>query len=229
MIAHLIALALAAQTASAVPDYPPSDGGEIDPDYEACIAGLAENVVKGRDAASKWYAEGGGAPALHCLAVADLAAGHPKLSAVHLEELADRPDAGDKLVRARILSQAARAWLEAGENDFAEKALDAAFADAPGAGELYLVKAAVKFAQGEMQATIDAVTEAEKQGVTAPEGYVLRGRALHALARNREAADDVVAALKLDPLNVDALTLRGDLHQAGVDIKTHYRSADDKD
>lgn len=226
MIAPLASILLAALTPDA-PLYPPSDGAAPDPEYDACIAGLAQDVEKGRAAASQWYADGGGAPALHCLAVADLAAGFAKLSAIHLEELAARPDAGDELVRARILSQAAQAWLEAQEPQLAEKAIDAAFAAAPDAGELYLIQAAVKFAQNEMQATVDAVTAAGARGVASPEGYVLRGRALHALARNREAAEDVVAALKLDPLNVDALVLRGDLYQAGVEIKAHYnRPAD---
>ena len=42
------------------------------------------------------------------------------------------------------------------------------------------------------------------------------------------AADDVVAALTIDPYNIDALTMRGELRQAGVEIEAYY-GADEGD
>ncbi|MGE0408621.1 MAG: hypothetical protein AB7P23_05075 [Amphiplicatus sp.] len=205
------------------PEAPPLEAGVVDPGYAACIERVEKNVEDGRKAAAQWAADTGRAPALHCLAVADLAAGYPKVAAIRLDELGGRDDAGDAFVRARIYSQAALSWLEADRPDLAEKSIDAAFALAPEAGEIYLAAAKMHWAKQELQATIDAVTAAEEKGFTSADAYVLRGRALHALARDREAADDVVAALTLDPRNLDALVLRGDLYAAGIKIDAHYR------
>ncbi|GAB4517030.1 MAG: hypothetical protein Kow00133_01160 [Amphiplicatus sp.] len=220
MIAPLIAASAAALAAS---EPPPPAQEVLDTRYEECVARLGESVAEARKAAERWHADGGGAPALHCLAVADLAAGYPKLAAVRLLELADRPEAGDDLVRARILAQAARAWLEAGETDLAAEALDAAFAKAPGAGELYLTAAKIRLAREEYQAAADAVTKAEEAGFASTDAYVDRARARMALLQHRAAAEDVVAALKLDPMNVEALVLRGELQQLGVAIDANYR------
>ncbi|HXI87042.1 MAG TPA: hypothetical protein VNH64_06255 [Parvularculaceae bacterium] len=232
MTALLAALLLAmiAQTAPEAPTSAPPPRDErarpLDPEYQACIDAVREDAKSGREAAMKWQAESNNSPAAeHCLAVADLAAGYPLAGAMHLQKLAQRADAGEPLVRARIYAEAAEAWLKAGQNGLASKAVEDAFKLAPDAGELYLIKAQIEFAEGRMQATIDAVTAAQERGFESAESHVLRGRALHALTRNREAAEDVVAALKLDPLNVDALVLRGDLHQAGVDIKARYKRA----
>lgn len=195
-----------------------------DPEYQACVEAVEKDAHAGREEAARWVSLGGGPPALHCLAIADLAAGYPKLAAIHLEELAEHPGAGDNLVRARILSQAALAWIEAGHADLAADAIKQAFALAPDADELYLTAAKIHAAKDRQQATIDAVTKAEKAGFVSAEGYVLRGRAYYALAQYGEAAQDAVNALKLDPFNVDALVLRGDLAKAGIEIDASYRS-----
>lgn len=193
--------------------------------YEACTALVLKDAKAGREFAARWVAEAGGPQAQHCLAVADLRAGFPKIAAIRLEELSERTDAGDNVIRARILSQAALAWLEGGEVAEAARSIEAAFAMAPDDDELYLPAARVYAAEERRQATIDAVTTAEDRGMATSQGYVLRGRAYFVLTKYREAADDVVAALKLDPLNVDALVLRGDLAQQGVDIRADYSKA----
>jgi hypothetical protein len=194
----------------------------VDPQYEDCVARVYRNIRDGRDFASRWASAGGGAPAQHCLAVAELAAGFPKISAIRLEELAERPDAGDEMVRARILAQAALAWIEAAMPDEGKRAIDAAFSLAPESGELQLSAAKIHMALSQHQATVDAVTTAEAAGFATAAGYVLRGRARYFLADYRAAADDVVAALTIEPTNLDALVLRGDLVQHGVEIEASY-------
>lgn len=186
--------------------------------YHDCVALVEADPELGRTAAQQWVGEGGGANARHCLAVADLKAGFPKLAAVRLLEIAERKDAGDDYVRARILSQAADAWLEAEEPALAEEALDKAFALTPNAGELHLAAARVYGALERWQLVVKAVDEAEEAGFVSPRTYVLRGRAYAALGSYQTAANDVVNALSLDPVNVDALVLRGELQQAGVVI-----------
>lgn len=190
--------------------------------YDDCIKVIVEDVALGRRAAEAWATEGGGAPALHCLAIADLAAGFPKLAAARLTEISERRDAGDQRSRARLLAESALAWLDADNPQQAEQSVVAAKRIAPILPELDFVAAKVYAVAGKWQAAADAVTAAEKAGVTSTEAYVIRGRAHRALGKDMEAADDVVAALNLDPYDLDALVLRGDLQQAGIEIEAYY-------
>lgn len=190
--------------------------------HQECVRLVIVDLEEGRLGAQRWVTEGGGAPAHHCLAIADLAAGFPKLAAIRLRELADRADAGDTTARARILAEAALAWIDADDVAQAEEAIGAAKARAPALAELDFVAAKIYAADNRWQAAADSVSAAEKKNVKAPEAYVIRARAYRALGRDADAADDVVSALTLEPLNIEALTLRGELQQAGVKIEAFY-------
>lgn len=207
--------------ATLLPAYLDQIGGTTER-FAECVKLVAEDVPSGRRAAESWASGGGGAPALHCLAIADLAAGFPKLAAIRLTEIAERRDAGDQRSRARLLAEAALAWAEAGDLQQAEKSTKAAKAMAPVLPELDFVAARIYAEGGEWQAAADAVTAAEKAGVTSAEAYVIRARARRALGKDIEAADDVVAALTINPYDIDALTLRGELRQAGIEIEAYY-------
>lgn len=214
-------LALLTPEAPFIPGYLESSIG-AGSRHQACVRLIVEDIEEGRSGAQRWAAEGGGAPAQHCLAIADLAAGYPKLAAIRLRDLADRADAGDDATRARILAQSALAWLEAKETKEAELAINAAMALAPALSEFEIVAAKIYAADRRWQAAADAVTAAEEKGTTVLDGHLVRANAYRALGRNEDAANDVVAALTLDPLNIDALTLRGELQQAGVKIEAYY-------
>lgn len=188
--------------------------------HHECVRLIVEDVDQGRDAAQRWALEGGGAPAQHCLAIADLAAGFPRLAAARLTDISERAGAGD--AGARVLAEAALAWLEADDIPEAEQAIVKAKSRAPDLAELDFVAAKIYAEANRWQAAADAVSSAEKRGATSPEAYVIRARALRALGRLEDAANDVVAALSMDPFNVDALTLRGELRQAGVEIEAYY-------
>lgn len=194
----------------------------VSPRYADCVEFINADLELGRIAAQQWVSEGGGADARHCLAVADLKAGFPKLAALRLEEIAQRKDAGDDYVRARLLSQAAEAWLVAEQSDFALTALDQALALVPDSAELFLTAAKVYAAQERWQDVINAVNTAEEGGFISAETFVLRGRGRHQLGANERAAEDVVAALTLEPTNIDALVLRGDLAQTGITIDVSF-------
>ncbi|OFW99549.1 MAG: hypothetical protein A3E78_00120 [Alphaproteobacteria bacterium RIFCSPHIGHO2_12_FULL_63_12] len=191
-----------------------------------CVRLIADDPASGRRAAESWASEGGGAPALHCLAVSDLAAGLPKLAAVRLTGISERADAGDAKARARLLAEAALAWLDARDYPQAEGSIGAAKRMAPDLAELDFVAAKVFAAAGKHQAAADAVTAAETKGLRTIEAYIIRARANRALGKDMAAADDVVAALSLNPLDIDALTLRGELQQAGIDIEAYYDDDD---
>jgi len=190
--------------------------------YADCVNLIVDDLAMGRRAAERWASEGGGAPALHCLAVAELASGLPRLAAARLTEISERADAGDARARARLLAEAALAWIDAREYEEAEAAIDGAKILTPDLPEIDFVAAKVYAAEQKWQAAADAVTKAEKGGLKAVEAFMIRARAMQALGKNGEAADDVVAALTIDPFNIDALTLRGELQQAGVNIEAYY-------
>ncbi len=197
--------------------------------YLDCISLVETDLDLGRTAAQRWAAEGGGADAQHCLALADIAAGFTKLGAARLEQTAQRKDAGDDFIRARLLAQASSAWLEAGEVDLAEAAINAAFELAPGAGELYLTAAKVYAAKKKWQQVVAAVRTATQSGFTSADTYVQSARAHIALGDYVAAADDVVDALTLEPTNIDALVLRGEIQQTGVAIDVYYDEPPEKD
>ena len=193
--------------------------------YQDCIAMLEEDVEIGRIAASQWVTGGGGAPAQHCLAIADLRAGFPKLAAVRLTELTERKDAGDGLIRARYLEQASMAWLEAEEPGQALDTIKQAQILAPNSGELSLTAGLIYAKNEQWQATINSIDAAQAQGFQSVASLIARGNAFKALTKYREAADDVVAALSIDPFHLDALVLRGELQQLGVAIEANYQRA----
>lgn len=217
----LIALSfLLTPEAPFLPAYLERIGGTSERHAE-CVKLIAADPASGRRAAETWASSGGGAPALHCLAIADLAAGYAKLAAIRLTETAERSDAGDQRARARLLAEAALAFAEAGDLREAEKSVAAAKKIAPVLPELDFVAAKIFAEGGKWREAIDAATTAEKAGVTSVETYLVRARARKELGDNLKAADDVVAALTIDPYDIDALTLRGELIQAGIEIEAY--------
>ncbi len=212
-------LLLASPEAPFAPAFTQSESDEtVRSAYQDCVALIAEDVEIGRIAAQQWALEGGGAAARHCLAVADLAAGFPRLAAVRLTELAERMPPDDVTARARINAEAALAWIDAREPAMAADAAGRALQFGSHLADVQIV-AAKAYAEAERwQDAADAVTAAEEDGAATPEAYLIRARARRALLKPHDAAIDVVAALKLDPTNVDALVLRGELIQSGVDI-----------
>lgn len=190
--------------------------------YLDCVMLIEADIELGRTAAQQWSSEGGGADAQHCLALADIAAGFPKLGAARLEDIAQRKDAGDDLVRARLLAQAADAWLMGSKTEFADTAIKTAFELAPDSGELHLTAAKVHAAKERWQQAAASVEIAAQAGFVSSNTYVLSGRAYIRLGDYEKAAGEVIKALTLEPTNVDALVLRGEIQQTGVPIEVYY-------
>jgi len=205
MISHAIlgALALLAQD----PD------GDVDARYAACVAGVEAAPTAGFEAAARWEAFGGGAPAAHCLALAEIARGRPRAGAERLAALA-LDERGDPAVSARLYQQAADAFLAAGLEERAVEAIDEALVAVPRAAELHASAAKIYAAAGRWGRVASAVDAADAEGAAAPGLIVLRGRARQALGDIEGAFEDVAEALRRDPENVDALVLRGELLQA---------------
>jgi len=205
---------------------PPLDNGLFphrDLKHKECLQAIQADVDEGRKYAQEWLTLSGGPAASHCLAVADLAAGSTKLAAIRIHELAERENSGDEFVRARLYLQASEIWLSADEPKNALAAIGGAFALVPESGEIYLMSGLVHAANRKWSNTISDITKAEELRFYSARGYVARGRALKELTRFDDAAQDVARALKIDGFNLDALVLRGELVQTGIEINTSYR------
>ncbi len=194
--------------------------------YLDCVLLVEADLELGRTAAQQWTAEGGGADAQHCQAIADIAAGFFKLGAARLEDLAQRNDAGDDRIRARLLAQAADTWLMADQVEFAKTAIKSAFEYAPDSGELHLTAAKVHGADKKWHQVVASVETAAQAGFVSANTYVLSGRAFIELGDYESASAEVIKALTLDPTNLDALVLRGEIQQTGVPIEVFYGEPD---
>jgi tetratricopeptide (TPR) repeat protein len=187
----------------------------IDPDYQACLTKIETNAEEGRRFALRWVTDGGGAPAIHCAAVADLALDLPKVAASRLQPLADKTATQDPALAAKLYIQIAEAWSIAGREAEALAALEKAYANAPEATETELLAAPV-FAElgrwGRVQRALDKV---ENQQPLSADALVLRARAKMNLSDPESAAQDVQKALNMAPDHIAGLVLRGELAQAG--------------
>src|SRR6185503_7740950 len=74
--------------------------------YEACVAVIDTNAGEAFDKALAWRDRGGGVQAEHCAALALISLDEAAEAASRLGNLAQRPDAGDGMQRAKLLTEA---------------------------------------------------------------------------------------------------------------------------
>ncbi|MEM9988911.1 MAG: hypothetical protein AAF723_05265 [Pseudomonadota bacterium] len=185
------------------------------PSYDSCAALAEQDPGAGRAQAEAWMADGGGRPAKHCLALATLGLGSPASAGAILAELAEAERA-DPGVAARLYVQSAEAFMQAGRRDDALAALRETYkiiADAP---EVHMAAATIYATAEEWEGVVLTLNALERYADLSADAFALRARAYVERGDTLKAAKDVKKALKLDPLLVDALVLRGELLQAGV-------------
>ncbi len=138
----------------------PAAAGEVRTP-EACRAAVAANPAAAREEASVWQRMGGGVPARLCEAEALSAMGAHATAARLLTSLAANPNrAMSPGLRAVILSDGAREWLDAGRPDLARESLDeAGRITAPDADRQVLI-ARVAAAEGDWPAARSALDAA---------------------------------------------------------------------
>jgi hypothetical protein len=109
--ALLIATPAVAQKLEAMPDLTtgPVDSGR----YYRCLDQAAKEPEQNFEDAMQWRDTSGSNAARHCVAVTLFHLGQPAVAATRLEELGIEMRAAPQDLRARILSQAATAWLAA--------------------------------------------------------------------------------------------------------------------
>jgi tetratricopeptide (TPR) repeat protein len=197
-----------------LPPLPPriSEGAE----YDKCLALLSGDPGGARALAEAWQARGGGDGAAHCLGLSRIAGGKPEAGAAILDTLASASQAS-AAVRATLYSQAAQAWMMAGQPRRAEQDLTQALALAPGAPDLLVDRAAAAIAlksYGEAVTDLSAALSDDPRRVDA---LVMRATALRQLGRLDAARDDIGRALHEAPDSPEALLERGILRQRARD------------
>ena len=108
----LILLLLAAAPALAQETYDPS----LDPKrYDGCVRAIPTDAQKAEEFAIQWQALGGGLPARHCQALAQLQQGRNAAAAVTLSKAAQAAEAQKSPMAADFWGQAGNAALLAGD------------------------------------------------------------------------------------------------------------------
>jgi tetratricopeptide (TPR) repeat protein len=115
---------------------------------EDCAPAVAEDPLAAREAAARWHRLGGGTPARLCEVAALEALGAHATAAALLTRLAENPNrALPRPLRATMLVDAARLWLDAGQPDLARATLSSAERLAPPDAEALVIAARTAAAQ----------------------------------------------------------------------------------
>jgi len=199
-----------------LPPEPPrlADG----PEMESCLGLLRVDPEGALAYAMRWEIEGGGEGAQQCAGLALIALGEPQRAAQRLELLAMNSQAGPA-ARAAVFTQAAQAWLMAGEANRAFGATTMALTLTPDDADL-LVDRAV--ALGTLARYSEAVMDLDRALTLDPtraEALVFRAAAWRHMDRAEAARRDVERAIAITPDNPEALLERGILRQLAGDTE----------
>lgn len=186
--------------------------------YEACMRLARQEPAKGLSFARAWHKENGDTGARHCAGTALAGLGKFAEAAAELESLAwALPTTAPDRVRAQILAQAGRAWLDAGKLEQSNALLTTAVDLAPNDPEIRIDRAVAHAAAGRYQdAVIDlsAALIADRESVDA---LVLRANAYRQSGRLEPARADIERALAIAPGHAEGLLERGLLRQMSGD------------
>jgi tetratricopeptide (TPR) repeat protein len=231
LAAALVLLASSPAAAASALDDPALAGKNR---YDRCLELVKHDAAKASIAAGAWASAGGGAPALHCEALA-------------LAQLRRYPEAAQKLedaasggvlppLHAELLDQAGNAWLLAGNAAKAETALTAALTFDPKNEDILSDRARERGVAKNWTGALDDLTAVLAIDPDRADVYVLRASALHAQGKKSEALANIAHALDIYPNYPEALVERGtmrlesgDRAGARADWQTASREAPDSD
>lgn len=186
-------------------------------EYEECMALTKRDPQAAFDRAGSWEGLGGGEAAKHCAAAALIGLALYEEAATRLEALAStaRRDAPFK---AALLSQAAQAWLLAGNPAQAHSVLSTALTLDPNNAELLIDRSTALAALNNYAEARRDLDRAIQLSPIRAEAFAFRASALRILGDTAGAIADAERALQLDPTLPEALMERGNLrHLEGND------------
>lgn len=190
---------------------------EIDP-YARCVARAQSAPLAAYNEAQVWRAKGGGDAARHCAALALLQGGEPALAAEEFERLARDMRLRPATVRAQILSQAARAWFAAADNQRAHAAASAALELDVADPDLWIDRAEILAAADRLWEAVDDLNQAIDREPRRADALVIRAAAYRRLDARELALDDLERALAIDPRIPEAWLERGMLNRLAGDL-----------
>jgi tetratricopeptide (TPR) repeat protein len=212
-----------------VPPFPPriASGGQ----YDKCMTMIADDPQGAEAIATSWQTTGGGEAAMHCQALASIAAGKPEAGAKLLEDLAHGGNV-EGLARAMLLGQAAEARLMVDQAEPALQDTTEALALRPDDPDLLISRANADDTLDRAEDAVGDLTRALQLDPSRGDALVLRASLRRRMDMPDEARSDISLALALDPEDAEALLERGILRQETGDLVgarqdwTHAQTAD---
>jgi tetratricopeptide (TPR) repeat protein len=186
--------------------------------YRDCLAVSSIKPAAALADADSWTKSGGGAPALHCAALALIQLRRYGDAGARLDRAAADPAVPDLAFRAVLSTQAGNAWLLAGNGAKAAQSFSAALALSPGDADLYADLARAQAMRRNWSEAELRLSTALQLSPRRTDLLVLRASARRALKRYAEARTDIEAALKLRPGDGEALVERGLLRRQLGDL-----------
>lgn len=186
--------------------------GEGEKRYRACMAAVATDARQALADAKGWAKAGGGDPAEHCAAAAEMALGQYVEAAETLQRLARHGGAeiaGDPGLHASLWGQAAHAWLAADRPVQAEAAATEGSRLLPRNAELLVLRARARADQNRLGDAYLDLDNAIHLEPSLAEAYVFRASILRRRGALDAAAADLDKALSLDSDQPEALLERG--------------------
>jgi tetratricopeptide (TPR) repeat protein len=175
-------------------------------DAASCAPAIAADPDRAREDAALWRQQGGGTPAELCEAAALQALGALGSAAAILTRIGENPNrALAPEVRATILEDAARLWLDAERPDLARAILDQLPRVTPDTAARLMLRARAEAAEADWPAalaTLDAILAADPSDATA---RALRAAALRRSGDPEAAQAEAARALTASPDLAEAL------------------------
>jgi tetratricopeptide (TPR) repeat protein len=198
--------------APAQPEAPPF-GATDQERYNSCMAMTQHDPKAALREAQAWRKEGGGDPALHCVAVSLLGIGEYQQAALNLESLS-RSQRITPALRGDLLGQAGNAWTLARKPAEAYKDQTAALKLKPDDVDLLIDRSMTLSGSGKYWEALDDLNRALTLDPTRADALVYRASAWRHLKTYDLAEDDATRALTLQPDRLDALLERGAIRKA---------------
>ncbi|QMW23431.1 tetratricopeptide repeat protein [Sandaracinobacteroides saxicola] len=170
--------------------------------YDGCVRALESDAVKAEAFAAEWQALGGGLPARHCLALAQLKLGKPALAAATLARAAQAAEAAKEPFAADFWGQAGNAALLAGDAKMAMAHFNSALSGigdfAPKrAAELHIDRARAAVEAGDRKQARADLTRAKALAPDNADGWLLSATLAREAGELVPAKADIDRALAL--------------------------------
>ena len=180
--------------------------------YRNCIIEIQKNAEDGFETAIAWRDDGGGPPALHCIALALFDMGQLAEAAKRLEELADMMTQASDAERASVLGQAGRVWLQLHRLDRAYTVLSKSLKLDDKNPELWIERGEVLARSRKFWDAIDDFSAALDRTPGHVDALIFRAAAYRLLDVNNLARDDIDRVLDTVPEHPDALVELGAIY-----------------